>query len=174
MPAVFGGTSSVASGTGWGFWVDGDYLTQASTPFSVSAATRTKLPNNGASALTNTDQLGTVPAGVWDTTNDKLVPELYQAYNVRVTFKCQTASAGSGNYVELDLDIGSGGVGTGPKIWASTKTLAKGQGIEHSMAFAIPLFALAPFPTTGGTFYVTPNVALDVWDIRIFVDRLAA
>ena len=160
-----------AVGSGWGFWVDGTYVSQG-TALSVTASTRTKIENDGSSALTQTGYLNTLSSGIWDTTNDKFVPDQGDAYVVRLSFKCETASAGSGNYFDVELDIGSGGIGTGPVVWGDTTVLAKGSNVEHQFAYSIPVFALAPFPTTGGTFFITPNVNLDVWDIRFFVTRI--
>jgi hypothetical protein len=160
-----------AVGAGWGFWVDGTYLAQGSA-LSITASTRTKVENDGASGLTQTGYLSTLPSTIWDTTNDKFVPELGDAYICRLSFKCETAAAGSGNYFDVELDIGSGGIGTGPVVWGETTVLAKGQNTTHQFAYAVPVFALAPFPTTGGTFFVTPNVDMDVWDIRFFVSRI--
>lgn len=163
---------SVAADSGWGFWVDGTYLAQATSPFSVSADTRTLLPNDGTSGLTNTGYTGNMKSDLWDTTNDCLKPVLGKSYDCRLTYKVQTASGASGNYVQLELDIGAGGIGTGPVIWSQTQPLLKGANTANSMSYAVTVFALAPFPTTGGTFYVTSNVAVDIWDIRMLVTAL--
>ena len=158
--------------TGWIFYVDGTYLAQATSPFSISAETRTKLENDGTSSLTNTSYSGGLVSGIYDTANDKMVPELGKSYDVRLTYKCQTASGASGNFITTELDIGAGGIGTGPVIWAQTQPLLKGANVENSMSYAVTIFALAPFPTTGGTFYVESNVACDIWDIRLLITAL--
>jgi hypothetical protein len=100
-------------------------------------------------------------------TNDKLTPELNCFYDVRLTFKAQTATAGLGHYLTTELDI-NGAIGV---TWSSIVVLAKGAGIEHAFSYAIPLFARSTFVANGGGFWITSDVALDVWDARVLVNR---
>jgi hypothetical protein len=157
-------------GSGWEFYSDSIRTTQP-TAQAISASTRTKILCDGLGAFTSTDQnadLGATPA--WS--GDSLQVELNSAYIVRLSFKIQTGSAGSNNYFETDLDIGSGGLGTGPVVWKQLDPLIKGSGIEHSVAYAIPLFAKDPFPANGGSFFLTSNVDVDLWDVRVLIARI--
>jgi hypothetical protein len=156
-------------GDGWEFYSDSVRTTQG-TAQQVTAATRTKLLCDGLGSFTTTTYNTDMEGPIW--TANQLNPILHSAYIFRLTFKCQTAAGGQSNYFELDMDIGAGGLGTGPVVWKTIETLVKGAGVEHAEQFAIPAFAEAPFPANGGSFWITPNVNLDVWDVRIFAARI--
>jgi len=156
----------------WAFYVDGTRTTQG-TAQSFTADTRAKLLCDGSSGLTTTTEIQRM-TGIWDTTNSLIKPTLSHGYDLRVSFKAQTATGGASNYFVLDLDIGAGGIGTGPRILEDTRPLIKQQGVAHSYVFSWPMFALAPFPTNGGALYLESNVALDVWDVRIYITHIYA
>ncbi len=151
-------------GGGWAFYTEGTAITQG-TAQAISAATRTQLLNDGLGGATHAGQIQDM-AVPWS--SNKLNVELDCAYNVRVTFKGQIAAAGSGNYFTIELDIG-GAIGV---TWAATIVFAKGASLEHAFEFSIPLFARSTFVANGGTFYITPNVDMDLWDARVLVGRV--
>lgn len=162
---------------GWAFFVDGTYLTEP-TGLDISADTRTILENDGTSGLTHTEEINDMGSTIWNPTFNAINPKKNgDAYILRVTFKAQTASGASNNYVNLDLDIGSGGIGTGPVIWAESKPMLKGSSTTTPFSFTIPVFALPPFYSAsytsgeGGVFYITSNVDITIWDIRIYINR---
>ncbi len=157
-------------GDGWDFLTETDRSEGAAQV--ISASTRTKLECDGAGSLSVSTRRTDIGTATWDGTNHKFIPELGSAYIFRLTYKCKTSSGAQDKYVETQLDIGSGGLGTGPVIWADINPLVKGAGVEHSFQFAIPLFAEDPFPTNGGTFYVESNVDITVWDVRVFFARI--
>lgn len=156
-------------GLGWEFHTETDVTESAAQ--SIAADTRTKIECDGVGTLSATDQNTDIGSAVWDGTNHKFVPELNSAYLFRITFRVKTVTAGN-NWVEVQLDIGSGGLGTGPVIWGTTCPLIKGPNIIHEMQYSIPLFAKAPFPTNGGTFFIESNVAITLWDVRVFFARI--
>ncbi len=156
----------------WAFYADGTRTTLG-TAQSFSVDTRAKLLCDGTSALTQTGQIRRM-AGIWNTTDSRMEPDLNHAYDLRISFKAQTSAGGTGNFFVLDLDIGAGGIGTGPVILSDTRPLIKGSGIEHSFVFSWPMFALAPFPTNFGTIFLESNVALSVWDVRIMIVHTCA
>jgi hypothetical protein len=157
-------------GDGWAFYVDNARFTEGNA-LSVVQDTRTKLQNDGANSLTQTAYIEDLGATIWNVSTNAINPEDKSSYLVRITFACKTSSAGSSNYVELDLDIGAGGIGTGPVIWKEIRPLVKGANLEHNFAYSIPVFALDPFPTNGGSFFINSNVPLDVWNFRIYIER---
>ncbi len=156
----------------WAFYVDGTAISQG-TAQAFSADTRAKLLCNGASALTQIGQIGRM-TGIWDTDESRFEPLLNHGYDLRISFKAQTSTGGGNNYFVLDLDIGAGGIGTGPIILADTRPLIKGAGVEHNYVFSWPLFALAPFPANFGSLFLESNVALDIWDVRIYISHIYA
>jgi len=163
--------------TGWAFFVDGTYLTEP-TGLNITADTRTIVENDGTSGLTNTTEINDLGLTIWNPTFNAINPKKSgDAYIVRVTFKAQTSSGASNNYVNLDLDIGTGGIGTGPIIWAESKPMLKGASTTTPFSFTIPIFALPPFYSEsytsgeGGIFHITSNVNITIWDIRVFINR---
>jgi hypothetical protein len=167
----------VGNRNGWGFYVDGTYISEA-TGMNITKDIRTKLENDGTSTLTNLSEINDLGSNVWNTTHDAINPRHNgDAYDVRVTFKTITSAGGAANFVNLELDIGSGGIGTGPVIWQESKPMLKGASVITPFSFSIPVFALPPFFSTdyssgqGGVFYVTSNVDITIWDIRIFIVR---
>lgn len=158
-------------GGGWSFYVDNVRAIEGNA-VSISADARTQILCDGASSLSQNSEIQLLGSNIWDTTNNYITPELESAYDVRLTFECKTTTSGTGNYIEIELDIGTGGIGTGPVIYKEIKPLVKGANLIHNMAVSLPLFAKAPFPTTGGSFFITPNVALTLWNVRIYIVRV--
>lgn len=162
---------------GWAFFVDGTYTTQL-TGFNVTADTRTIFKNDGTSGLTNLSEINDLGTTIWNTAFNAINPKKSgDAYDVRVTFKVQTSAGGQSNYVNLDLDIGAGGISTGPVIWSESRPMLKGASTPTAVSFSIPIFALPPFYSAsytageGGIFHITSNVDITIWDIRIFIVR---
>ncbi len=156
----------------WAFYADGTRTTLG-TAQAFSSDTRAKLLCDGTSGLTQEGQIRRM-TGIWNASESRMEPDLNHTYDMRISFKAQTSAGGTGNYFTLDLDIGSGGIGTGPVILEDTRPLIKGSGIEHSFVFSWPMFVLAPFPTNFGTLFIESNVALSVWDVRIFITHTSA
>jgi hypothetical protein len=162
---------------GWGFFVDGTYISEA-TGLDITKDIRTKLENDASSSLTNITEINDIGLNIWNNTHDAINPKhIGDGYDIRVTFKSITSAGGTGNYVNLELDIGAGGIGTGPVIWQESKPMLKGASVITPFSFSIPVFALPPFYSTdyssgqGGIFYITSNVDISIWDIRIFIVR---
>lgn len=156
----------------WAFYADGTRIALGSAQ-SFSVDTRAKLLCDGGSALTQTGQIRRM-TGIWNTTESRMQPALNHTYDMRISFKAQTATSGTGHHFILDMDIGAGGIGTGPIILGDTRPLIKGANIEHSFVFSWPMFALDPFPTNFGTLFLESDVALSVWDVRIFIVHTSA
>lgn len=156
----------------WVFYADGTRIALGSAQ-EFDADVRAKLLCDGSSALTQTGQIRRM-TDIWNTSESRMQPVLNHTYDLRISFKAQTATGGTGNHFVLDMDIGAGGIGTGPVILADTRPLIKGSSIEHSFVFSWPMFALAPFPTNFGTLFLESNVDLSVWDVRIFITHTSA
>ena len=153
----------VHGGHGWAFYTEGTAITQG-TAQTISLGTRTQLLNDGLGAASYDGQAQNM-AQAW--TSNKLTPELNCFYDVRLTFKGQIAAGGAGHYITMELDI-NGGIGV---TWAAIDLFAKGADTEHSFSYSIPLFARSTFVANGGEFWITPDVAMDVWDVRVLVNR---
>lgn len=154
----------------WAFYVDGTRVDLASAQ-SFTADARAKLLCDGSSGLSQTNQIKRM-AGIFDTLTSTVKPTLNHSYDLRISFKAQTAVGGTGNYLVLDLDIGLGG--GGPVVLADTRPLIKGSGVEHNYVFSWPIFASPPFPTNGGGIFLESNVNLSVWDVRFFIVNTSA
>jgi hypothetical protein len=156
--------SIVGAGGGWGQYQDSVYtepsrqtiLADVLTPYTV----------DGLGPTTNTTYLRSVPATIWNGT--KLPPaEVGAAYSLRLDFSCAPTGALDG-VMEFQLDIGSG---SQIIIVQRRLDLNKGQGIIHNFSFGFPIFCLATFFANGGTFFITPDIAVEVWNRQIFIQR---
>ena len=153
----------VHGGHGWAFYTEGTAITQG-TAQPITAATRTQILCDGLGSASYDGQIQNM-AQPW--TNDKVTPELNCFYNIRLTFKGQIVSGGAGHYLTVELDI-NGGIGV---TWSGIDLFAKGADTEHSFQYSIPIFARSTFVANGGEFHVTPDVDMDLWDMRVLVNR---
>lgn len=149
-------------GHGWAYYADGTRISQV-TAQNISATTRTQILNDATGRVVET-QLRSMPAP-W--ASNKLVAQLDCFYIVRLTFKGQIAAGGAGHYLTIELDI-NGAVGV---LWSGIDLFAKGADVEHAFQYSLPLFAGADFVEYGGTFYITTDVAADIWDVDVLVNR---
>lgn len=154
-------------GGGWAFYSDSVATTQG-TAQTITGDERTKMLCDGLGAFTAVDQLQSMtPAWL----SNALMTELNCAYVARMTFKAQIASAAVGHFLTVELDIGAGGLGSGPVVWSATEVLIKGANVEQAIQYSIPIFAKAAFVANGGTFFITSDVDADIWDMRVFLNR---
>lgn len=156
-------------GDGWVFHVD----SQTTEPGSdnLVADARVAITNDGGSSISQTGHAGLI-GGIWNTTNNYMTPiKEGDAYDVRVTFNFKPSAATVGEYIHFDLDIGAGGIGSGPMIYQEIRPLLKGSGIESHFAFSIPMFAMPPFSGGNGTFFITPSVPGKIWNVRMYFVR---
>lgn len=158
--------ATIRAKIGWASYEDSQYTSGA--PLNSSNA-NTQLTINGLGAGTNTTYL---PVGVtefWNTTSNKIVAdELGDAYDVRLDFKADPATAS--DYAEIVFDIGDGG-GTVPVV-SRTITFAKTGASSFSIGF--PIAALASFMTNGCKIYIDTSGsgdAIDIYDISLFIKR---
>lgn len=162
-------------GGGWGFWVDSQQTDPGSD--NLSTGVRTKITCDGAST-SPTSQLGelntlaNITPALWDTSSSILTPDLDgDSYDVRLTFEYKASGPTSGQYIEFELDIGPGGIGTGPVVYKELRPVLKGSGTEQHFAFSIPIFAKEPFTSTGGSFFITSTVSARIYNVRLYVVR---
>lgn len=150
-------------GGGWAFYTESTAITQG-TAVAVTGSARTQILCDGLGVATNITQIQDM-AAPW--ASNKIAPELNCFYDIRLTFKGQIASGAGGHYIDVELDIG-GAIGVN---WESIDLFAKGAATEHAFQYSIPIFALSTFVSNGGTFYITPSVDMDLWDVRVLVNR---
>jgi hypothetical protein len=151
-------------GGAWAFYTESTAITQG-TSIAIAADTRTQLLADGLGSATYEGQIQEMPTP-W--ASNKLALELDNFYNVRLTFKAQIASAAGGHYITTELDIG-GAVGV---TWSSIDMFAKGAAVEHAFQYSVPIFARSTFVANGGTFYVEADTAMEIWDVRVLVNRV--
>lgn len=151
---------------GWAVYEDSQYTSVS--PLASSNA-NTQLTINGLGAGTTTTYLPTNVTELWNTTSNKIVADqLGDAYDVRLDFKADPATAS--DYAEIVFDIGDGG-GTLPVV-SRTITFAKVGASSFSIGF--PIAALATFMTNGCKIYIDTSGsgdAIDIYDISLFIKR---
>jgi hypothetical protein len=158
--------NTLRSKIGWAIYEDSQY--NAGAPLTSSNA-NTQLTINGLGAGTTTTYLPTGVTELWNTTSNKIIAaELGDAYDVRLDFKADPATAS--DYAEIVFDIGDGG-GTLPVV-SRTITFAKTGASSFSIGF--PIAALASFMTNGCKIYIDTSGsgdAIDIYDISLFIKR---
>lgn len=153
-----------ADGRGWVNIADAAH-TEVS-PQSITSGNRTLLTLDALGATTNYDYRDGIPTDVWS--GDKFHAQASgETYMLRLTMIVDPATGASGNYLDLEVDIGSP-IG---QIYQTVTPLLKGAASRFS--FAIPIFALNTFLANGAEFYVTSNVNCDIWGKALFIQRMS-
>ena len=151
---------------GWAIYEDSQY--NAGAPLTSSNA-NTQLTINGLGAGTTTAYLPTGVTELWNTTSNKIIAaELGDAYDVRLDFKANPATAS--DFAEIVFDVGDGG-GTVPVV-SRTITFAKTGASSFSIGF--PIAVLASFMTNGCKIYIDTSGsgdAINIYDISLFIKR---
>ena len=158
--------NTLRSKIGWAIYEDSQY--NAGAPLTSSNA-NTQITINGLGAGTHTTYLPTGVTELWNTTSNKIVAdELGDAYDVRLDFKANPATAS--DYAEIVFDIGDGGAAL--PVVSRTITFAKTGASSFSIGF--PISALASFMTNGCKIYIDTSGsgdAIDIYDISLFIKR---
>ena len=146
--------------SGWGAYDDTAYT--SGSPFSVSAATDTLLPNNRG--------------GVIETQKPTDVTTFYSGsvingqdgdtMSITLDMKVVPTSAGT-ETVEIWFDIG----GTVGELYRRILTFPKGNGIIRPISYSVSVYSLDTWAANGATVYIRGNNTLDVYDIRYIVSR---
>ena len=155
--------------TGWGAYRDTQYPDDENT-FSVSQNTDTILPNNSATKIetqlpTDIDSfVETIDLGTYE--HSKILGRTGDSIDTLLYFKAIPSN--TNQWVDVWLNIG-GDIG---EIYRQTFTFPKGSGVARSVVYALPsLYNLATWEANGATIYVRSNHTLQVFDIRLNVDR---
>lgn len=155
--------------TGWGAYRDTQYPDDQNV-FTLTANTDTILPNNSATKIETqlpTDIISfveTIDLGAYE--HSKILGKTGDSIDTMLFF--QAIPSNNDQWVDVWLQLG-GEVG---EIYRQTFTFPKGAGTERSVVYALPsLYNLATWQANGATIYVRSNHALQVFDIRLNVDR---
>lgn len=152
---------------GWAYWFDSVHTDVS--PQTITAGTRTLLTVDGLGTTTELSNLHTVPSTVWDTSTSTMQPTAVgEEYDVRVAFTAIPTTVSQGEYLTLELDIGSG---SQINIITETLPLLKGSGVNNVFSRPLDVFCLTTFNTNGGKFYVTPSVNMDLHSKSIKISR---
>jgi|GEM_PF-2629148 len=126
--------------------------------------TRTALPNNAGSSIT-VAQPSLNPI-VWNGTTGKFEPDNEgDCYSILIQFSASPL-VNIAN-LQLDLDIG-GAFGV---IWDKAIRLTEGAGVVSRISETITLYTLDTFVANGGQFFLTSDVAVNIFDVNIVIQR---
>jgi hypothetical protein len=158
--------------TGWGFYADGDTVTQT-VPALVGSAIKFSVDGLGG-----TSESGFLPrvirgsSELWDTSTDDIIPiTVGDAYVMRIGFTA-TAKSGSPNIMTVVLDIGSTGGVTIPIVETS---IATPNSFPRKIMIAIPIFALSTFLTNGGQILMyTDTGTIDIEERTVLIERTSS
>ena len=150
---------------GWGYWQDN--ANRTGNRQLITADTRALFTVDGLGENTNTDFLGDMPSSVYN--GNTIMPNgVGNTYTVRIDYKASSNSVSQGEYCEVALDIGDGGV---IEILDDRFDLAKGSGNTHIFSRTYQIFCLDTFNANGGKFYITPSISVDIWDRAISIHQ---
>lgn len=146
-------------------WNDiSDNLYTSSSPRALTSATRVKLTNNALASQTDTSRLGTL----WDTANNRfLINDLNALYILRVQFKAAAAATAGTPYV-VNLELQSA---NGPTVISGMTHFIKGGGAVNFVTASIPVYIGSFINNQALELYVTPDTALNIYDIGFVLQR---
>ena len=154
-------------GLGWLWYTDSVHTT--SNRQAITAGTRTLITIDKLGAATDTRFQDGIPLETYD--NNTLYPQAVgETYSLRLQFKISPTASATGQYINIELDIGDGG---SVIVYNQTRPTAKGQGVTDLVTLPIPIFCLETFFANGGKFYIIPSVGIDLWDKAIFIQRVS-
>ena len=148
---------------GWNDIADSQYTSGA--PRAITASTRTQLTNNGLGSQTNTTRLG----AIWSTSNNRFdINDLNATYAVEISFKATAAATAGTPYICL-IEMESA---NGPTIIRGHTQFIKGGSAVNHVGVNF-LFYMGSFINNQPlTVYITPDTALNIYDIGFVVQRL--
>lgn len=149
-------------GFGWAYLADGRFTSSA--PLLIPAGTSTQITIDGLGASTDTSFLRTPFAGWSFWNNNKFWPySVGDKYTLRLDFTATSIAINNG--VRAALDIGSS---AGP-VFDDHEDFGVGAGVPRNFRFDIPIFAKTTFKTNGATLSLTPDSAIQIWSIGLFI-----
>lgn len=149
--------------SGWADYTDDQYTTGSA--FSVSANTRTKIPNNAGTKREQELPLD-YPNGLYDDVTGKILGQPGDSLLITVEFKIRRASGNGSFLLTSDFDIG----GVIPPLYPRVQSLA-GQS-EQNVTFTTAVFTLDTWAANGADFNVESSVAVELFGIRYVIHRL--
>lgn len=154
-------------GLGWLWYTDSLHTT--SNRQTILADARTLITIDKLGAATETRFQDGIPLETYN--NNTLYPQAVgETYELRIQFKISPTAAATGQYLNLELDIGDGG---SVIVYEESRPMVKGQGVTDLVTQPIPIFCLETFFANGGKFYITPSVGIEMWDKAIFIQRVS-
>jgi len=158
--------------TGWGFYIDGDTVTQT-VPAGEGNAIRLSIDGLGANS--NSDYLPRVIRGVselWDTSTNEMIPiTLGDSFNVRISFTL-TAKGANPSIMTVVFDIG----GTaGITIPVYSLSLTTPNAFPRTVTMTTGVFALDTFLANNGQIFLyTDSGTIDIEARSILIQRISS
>ena len=158
--------------TGWGFYVDGDTVTQTVPALEANAI---KFSVDGLGGASNSEYLPRVIRGIselWDIATDDIVPiTIGDSFVARVAFTV-TAKSSNPTLLTIVVDIGATGGVTIPVVETSIGTP---NAFPRKVMVTIPLFSLATFIANNAQVLMyTDSGTLDIEERSIFIERASS
>jgi len=158
--------------SGWGFYVDGDTVTQVA-PAGEGNAIRFSV--DGLAANSNSDYLPRVIRGtseLWDIAADEMVPiTLGDSFNVRIAFSL-TGKTSNPNIITVVFDIGGA---AGITIPVYSVSLTTPNTFPRTVAMTTGVFSLDTFMANNGQIFMyTDAGTLSVEGRSIMIQRISS
>lgn len=147
---------------GWNDIADNQYT--SGSPLAITATTKTLVPNNGLGTQTDTTRLG----ALWQTGSSKFViNDLNASFTLRLNFKA-TAAAAAGTPYTILVSMEGGN----PAVeFAAFNGFIKGGGYVNKFSVTLPFYVGTYVNNTDIKVYLTPDTAVNVYDIGFLLKR---
>ena len=147
--------------SGWASYIDTGFP-DAGTPFTLSAATDTQLPNNAGTVIDFQK-----PADV-TTFYDGNVITGRNGDNLDIMLYFKAVPSAVGQFLDIWIDIG-GSVG---ELYRQTFSFPKGAGVERGVLYSLSsAYTLDTWEANGGTVFLRSDASMDIYDINFNFDR---
>lgn len=152
-------------GQGEGYWKDAEHTSVS--PQTILAAGTGVLSIDGLHANTSLTQLNSLPATTWS--SNKINPEVSgESYDMRIDLTVERSSSVTGQYVQLQIDIGSG---SEVIILERRIDLFKQAGEPQRTSIGVPIFCRDTFFANGGRILLKPSENVGIYGKAIFLRR---
>jgi hypothetical protein len=148
---------------GWNDIADSQYTSGA--PRAISSGARTKLTNNALGSQTNTTRLG----NIWSTANNQFeINDLNATYIIEVNAKIRTTATAGTPYITL-FEIESA---NGPTVIRGATQFIKGGSAVNNISINYLVYMGSFINNQALSVFVTPDAAIDIYDVGFIVQRL--
>jgi hypothetical protein len=159
--------------TGWAYYKDLQYSSEASPPASLTLTTdvRTQLIIDGLGSTTDKNHLPDGVQDFWNATDNYIIGQkVGDTYDIRVSFDFTTSHQSES--IKVELDIGDKINSPEQIIDIAEQSIQYSKSGDYSVVASLPIFTLDTFLANGGRIYLTSLTNnINITNPAIFIKR---